>query len=145
MRVMLLSLVPAIFLAPNDGYAEQALFVVDVERILQISVDAVYEAYPELPADDLMLEQTLSAACISLRLFARQGAPYPDPPPCFTDMDFVLMSTLHEGRHLDENGECTSGTIGERVTVQLNRDGSVNRLSRHGWVEAGDYVLRECP
>lgn len=124
------SLACALLLAMNTAVANDALFLVDVQGILEIAREEVYEAHKELPADDLYLGEGIFITCPPPGPAGEVATTSETPEQCALTLQFRLASTVREIWRLDPAAGCVPGEAFEAVSVQLLQDGSVASLSR---------------
>lgn len=121
---------------PPDRYLvdpKELRFSVDSQQILTISLAAVSQTYPDIPAQSLLLNHAIYLWCNPDS--RNRGLPglHAKLEPCFTKVPFTNWSDITELREVDSDGNCTIRTRIGTVKVRVWNDGTVSVPDRSGF------------
>ena len=116
--------------------AHSAPFEIDVEAVADIAVKTVMQKFPTITREDLALEQDSMSAFCNLLDDDESGSTPSDP--CFMQVTFTLPTSVEQTRYVNDEGNCTTVTGANTVTVFVKSDGSATASAGGG---SGQYTM----
>lgn len=121
-HALLLALIPV----PPVPSASEAPFNVDVQRVVALAVAAVEQRYPEISADELVVESSIDFHCWSNRPDERSPALDSEFQPCFAKVELALASAKEELSYVDRDGICRVAEDSRVFIIGLQPGSSIN-------------------
>lgn len=100
------------------------LYELDVERMLEVAIDAVLEQHPDIHPEDLKIHGGVHVTCNPSGHETLGSAKEFDADRCSGSINFHLDSTSTNYKLVNDEGQCVEGEMSSSVHVVINAVGS---------------------